>query len=500
MSTATGVDLEDSRSALSLPDRLEFPDDFVWGTATAAYQIEGGWDADGKGRSIWDDFSQVPGNVLSGDTGEVACDHYHRVEEDLDLMASLGLKAYRFSVAWPRVMPSGTGHVNQAGLDFYDRLVDGLLARGIRPLVTLYHWDLPSALQRDGGWAARTTAEHFAEYAAVVGQALGDRVPTFGTLNEPWCSAYLGYFSGVHAPGVADSEAAYAAAHHLNLAHGLAVTALRSVTPTTTEMSVSLNLAQIYPATDSDEDCAAAAHADTVANRIFLEPMLRGRYPDELLESTSHLADWSVIRDGDLALIHQPIDVLGINYYTPGRIGGPSHRPATEDGAGTGRWVNDPAHGKRRATPWLGTDRAWSVPQPGPYTEMGWRIEPQAFTDLLTRIHRDYPEMPLLVTENGAACDDHVDADGRVLDPDRIDYVRSHLAAVHAAIQAGADIRGYYLWSFVDNFEWALGYAKRFGLVHIDYDTLVRTPKASATWFGDVVAANAVESSKPDDD
>jgi beta-glucosidase len=473
--------------------RLEFPPGFVWGTATAAYQIEGAWDADGRGPSIWDDYCHAPGNVLGGDTGDVACDHYARVDADLDLMAKLGLPAYRFSVAWPRVMPTGSGSVNPLGLDFYDRLVDGLLERGIEPLVTLYHWDLPSQLQRAyGGWTGRRTAELFADYALVVGERLGDRVPWFGTLNEPYCSAFLGHATGSHAPGWTDASAAYSAAHHLNLAHGLATSALRSVAPHA-KVSVSLNLAQVYPATDREEDREAAAHVDMIANRIFLEPMLRGRYPDGLIEATAGLADWSVVRDDDLQLIHQPLDALGVNFYSPSRIGGAAHRPATGSTSTSGRWVHDPARGDAAATPWPGTDRAWSVPQPGPYTEMGWRIEPRAFTDLLVRVGRDYPEVPILVTENGAAMADEVDASGQVLDDHRIDYLRAHLAAVHAAIAAGADVRGYYLWSFLDNFEWSLGYVKRFGLVRVDYDTLVRTPKASAAWYGDVIAANAVE-------
>ena len=478
---------------LSASSRLEFPVGFEWGTATAAYQIEGGWDADGRGPSIWDDYCRVPGKVLNGDTGDVACDHYGRLDADLDLMAKLGLPSYRFSVSWPRVMPTGSGAVNQPGLDFYDRLVDGLLARGIRPLVTLYHWDLPSELQRShGGWTSRRTAELFADYAAVVGRRLGDRVSSFGTLNEPYCSAFLGHAAGTHAPGLTDPAAAYAAAHHLNLAHGLAASALRSEAPEA-KISVSLNIAQVYPATESDEDHAAAGHVDLIANRIFLEPMLRGRYPERLFEETAGLADWSVVRDGDLALIHQPLDALGVNFYSPSRIGGASHRPASEHVSPSGRWVNDPARADRQATAWPGTDRAWSVPQPGPYTEMGWRIEPQAFTDLLLRVSRDYPETPIMVTENGAAFADQVDQDGRVIDHDRIAYLRTHLAAVHGAITAGADIRAYYLWSFLDNFEWSLGYAKRFGLVRVDYDTLARTPKASAAWFCNVVAANAVD-------
>jgi beta-glucosidase len=473
--------------------RLEFPAGFVWGTATAAYQIEGGWNVDGRGPSIWDNYSHAPGNVLDGDTGDVACDHYARADEDLDLMAKLGLPAYRFSVAWPRVVPTGSGRVNALGLDFYDRLVDGLLKRGIEPLVTLYHWDLPSELQRaHGGWTGRQTAELFAEYAAVVGQRLGDRVPWFGTLNEPYCSAFLGYAVGAHAPGWTDPSAAYAAAHHLNLAHGLAASALRSVAPRA-KVSVSLNLAQVYPATESEEDREGAALVDMIANQIFLEPMLRGRYPDELMEATAELADWSVVHDGDLRQIHQPLDALGVNFYSPSRIGGSAHRPEKGRSSPSGRWVNDPSRGDASATPWPGANRAWSVPQPGPYTEMGWRIEPEAFTDLLLRLQRDYPEIPVLVTENGAAFADEVDPSGQVLDKQRIGYLRAHLAAVHAAIAAGADIRGYYLWSFLDNFEWSLGYSKRFGLVRVDYDTLARTPKASAAWYGQVIAANAVE-------
>ncbi len=473
--------------------RLEFPAGFVWGTATAAYQIEGGWNADGRGLSIWDDYCRVPGNILGGDDGDVACDHYGRADSDLDLMAKLGLPAYRFSVAWPRVMPTGSGSVNQPGLDFYDRLVDGLLARGIEPLVTLYHWDLPSELQRNhGGWTGRRTAELFADYAAVVGDRLGDRVGAFGTLNEPYCSAFLGHASGSHAPGWTDPAAAYAAAHHLNLAHGLAAAALRSVAPRA-KVTVSLNLAQVYPATESEEDREAATHVDMIANRIFLDPMLRGRYPDGLMEATAELADWSVVRDGDLRSIHQPLDALGVNFYSPSRIGGAAHRPATGTTSPSGRWVNDPARADASATPWPGTDRAWSVPQAGPYTEMGWRIEPQAFTDLLVRVGRDYPETPILVTENGAAMADEVDESGQVMDEERIAYLRDHLAAVHAAVAAGADVRGYYLWSFLDNFEWSLGYAKRFGLVRVDYDSQERTPKASAAWYRDVIAANAVE-------
>ncbi|MDQ1718899.1 MAG: beta-glucosidase [Pseudonocardiales bacterium] len=473
-----------------MSQRLTFPEHFVWGSATAAFQIEGAAAEDGRGPSIWDTFCREEGRVHNGDTGDVACDHYHRLTEDLDLMQSLGLPSYRFSVSWSRVQPSGSGPVNPSGLDFYTRLVDGLLERNITPLLTLYHWDLPQPLQDAGGWANRETAERFADYAEILGRALGDRVPTFTTLNEPWCSAFLGHASGVHAPGFTDNGLALKAAHHLNLAHGRAVSALRAVTGPDTKMSVTLNLAQVYANTDDPADLAAARHVDAIANRIFLDPMLRGSYPDDLLAGTAHLTDWSFVADGDLAAIHQPLDVLGINFYAPTNVAA-----ATEDlrAQVTGRWVNDPSQADAGPSAYPGTDRAFSIPQPGPYTDMGWPIRPEAFTELLVRVSKDYPDIPLVITENGCAYPDVLSADGAVHDPDRIDYVARHLGAVHAAIEAGADVRGYYLWSLMDNFEWAWGYSKRFGMVHVDYDTLVRTPKDSALWFRDVIATNAVE-------
>ncbi len=467
---------------------LQFPPGFVWGSATAAFQIEGAAVEDGRGQSIWDAFCREPGRVRNGDTGDVACDHYHRMEADLDLMADLGLPSYRFSISWPRILPSGAATVEQRGLDFYARLTDGLLERGITPLVTLYHWDLPLPLGEAGGWTNRDTAYRFAEYAAIVGAALGDRVPTFTTLNEPFCSALLGYGSGEHAPGVTDNASALSAAHHLNLAHGLGVSALRSVLPGTAEVSITLNLAQVYPATDSPADLAAARHVDELANRIFLDPILQGRYPEQLVSDTAHVTDWSFVGEGDLAAIHQPIDVLGINFYTPTRVAG-----ATEEIlSAAARWARDRSPADAEVVPYPGTDLAFSVPQPGPYTDMGWSIRPESFTELLLRVAHDYPQIPLMVTENGCAYPDEVSADGGVHDERRIDYVREHLAAVHRAIEAGADVRGYYLWSLMDNFEWAWGYSKRFGMVHVDYDTLVRTPKDSARWFGEVVTANAV--------
>jgi beta-glucosidase len=463
-----------------------FPTGFLWGAATASYQIEGAVHEDGRGPSIWDTFSHTPGKVLGGDTGDVACDHYHRYAEDVAIMADLGLQAYRFSLAWPRIVPAGSGPVNQAGLDFYSRLVDTLLAHGISPLATLYHWDLPQPLQDAGGWTNRATAERFAEYAEVVGRALGDRVPAFTTLNEPWCSAYLGYASGVHAPGHTSNAEGLAAVHHLNLAHGLGVSALRSVLPSSATVSVTLNLAQVRPASDSEADRDAARHVDGLANRIFLDPMLHGRYPADVLADLRHITDWAFIRDGDTDLTSAPIDVLGINYYTPARVAAATPELLARV---SGRWVNDP-HATEGPSAYPGTDLAVSVPQDGPYTAMGWRIEPGSLTELLLRVHRDHPDLPLLITENGAAFDDLVSEDWAVHDADRIDYVHGHLSAVHDAIGQGVDVRGYFLWSLLDNFEWAFGYSKRFGIVRVDYDSGARLVKDSARWYRDVIAAN----------
>jgi beta-glucosidase len=453
--------------------RRDFPADFVWGTATAAYQIEGAIAEDGRLPSIWDTFSHTPGAVLGGDTGDVACDHYHRADADVALMAELGLAAYRFSISWPRVVPTGSGAVNQAGLDFYSRLVDRLLEAGIAPAVTLYHWDLPQPLQDAGGWTNRETAHRFAEYAGVVGRALGDRVGTFITLNEPWCSAFLGHSSGEHAPGHHDNAEALTAAHHLNLAHGLGASALRTVLPSTGKVMLTVNPSVARPASDSAADRDAARHVDAVANRIFLDPVFRSRYPQDLLDDLRHLTDWSFIRDGDARLIGVPIDALGVNYYTPALV---AAGPATGPGAAA----------------FPGTDLAHYVPQHGPYTAMGWRIEPQAMTELLLRLHRDYPDVPLVITENGAAYDDVVAPDGQVHDADRTEYLRTHLGAVHDAIKAGVDVRGYYLWSLMDNFEWAWGFSKRFGIVHVDFATQQRTIKDSGHWYRSVIAANAL--------
>ncbi|SDL00883.1 GH1 family beta-glucosidase [Nonomuraea jiangxiensis] len=457
---------------------ITFPGTFLWGTATAAYQIEGAATEDGRGPSIWDTFSHTPGRVAGGDTGDVACDHYHRLEEDLDLLTALGVGAYRFSISWPRVQPGGRGPVNERGLDFYHRLVDGLLARNIAPVATLYHWDLPQELEDAGGWPHRDTALRFAEYARLMGEALGDRVTTWSTLNEPWCSAYLGYASGVHAPARTEPAAALAAAHHLNLGHGLAVAALRSVADPGAAMSVTLNLHHVRGVSERDAD--AVRRTDALANRAFLGPMLEGAYPRDLIDDTAAVTDWSFVRDGDEATACAPLDVLGVNYYNPVLVrqwDGVSARE-TADG-----------HADGAASPWIGCEDVEFVRQPGPYTEMGWNIDETGLTELLLRLRRDFPATPLMITENGAAFADVPDADGRVHDERRVDYLRRHLSAVAAAMAAGADVRGYFVWSLMDNFEWAHGYAKRFGIVRVDRDTMRRTWKDSAHWYRDVVTS-----------
>jgi beta-glucosidase len=460
-----------------------FPDGFVWGAATAAYQIEGAAHEDGRGPSIWDTFSHTPGKVQNGETGDVAVDHYHRWEQDLDLMADLGLQAYRFSISWPRVQPGGRGRLNPAGIDFYARLLDGLLARGITPVATLYHWDLPQELQDAGGWPHRDTAMRFGDYAELLGDALGDRVHTWTTLNEPWCTAYLGYAAGVHAPGHTDPAAALMAAHHLNLGHGAACQALRATAGGEAPLSITLNLQVIRGEDPDGADEDTVRQVDAVANRVWLGPLFDGGYPDDLVADTADVTDWSFVRDGDLDVIATPIDALGVNYYFPvvvRRFTGPGQRAMSGE------------HGTSDHSPWVACDNVEFVEQPGPTTQMGWPIDATGLEELLLRLHREYPDLALMITENGVAFDDHVDADGRVRDDARIVYVRDHLAAVGRAIDAGVPVTGYFLWSLMDNFEWAYGYSKRFGMVHVDYGTQARTPKDSAWWYRDVIAANAI--------
>ncbi|MBM6699529.1 beta-glucosidase [Bifidobacterium pullorum subsp. saeculare] len=447
-----------------------FPRGFQFGTATASYQVEGGVAEGGRCPSIWDTYAHTPGKILNGDTGDVACDSYHRWAEDVELLADLGVDAYRFSVAMPRVMPVEGGEPNAEGLDYYDRLVDALLARGIKPVVTLYHWDLPQYLGDKGGWLNRETAYRVAEYAGAVAHRLGDRVQTYTTLNEPWCSSYLSYGGTEHAPGLGGGPQAFPAVHHLNLAHGLMCQAIRAEVGEGTELSVTLNL-QL-----NRGDADAVHRLDLIANKAFLDPMLRGRYPDELMFITRGICDWSFVQDGDLGLIHQPIDVLGVNYYSTNLVamsGRPQFPQSTAASTNPGASDVD------------------FLPTPGPHTKMGWNIDPQGLTDLLVRTWDEY-RVPLVVTENGIAVDDTlvVEADGTkaVHDERRVDYYRRHLQAALNAIDEGVDLRGYFAWSLLDNFEWAWGYDRRFGLVHVDFDTLERTPKDSFRWYREVIA------------
>ncbi|MFI2612673.1 GH1 family beta-glucosidase [Kitasatospora sp. NPDC018619] len=463
-----------------------FPAGFLWGAATAAYQIEGAVDVGGRTPSIWDTFSRTPGRTAGGDTGDRATEHYDRYRQDVRLMSELGLGAYRFSVSWPRVQPTGRGPAAGPGLDFYRRLVDELLEHGIQPAVTLYHWDLPQELEDLGGWPARDTAERFADYAALVAQALGDRVGLWTTLNEPWCSAFLGYGSGVHAPGRADWTDALRAAHHLNLGHGLAVEALRTALPRDARITVSLNLHEVRPLTGSAADREAARRIDAVGNRVFTGPMLDGGYPDDLLADTEHLVDWpALVHDGDLSVIGRPIDLLGVNYYSPTVVS------ALPEGADPGA-ASEAGHGEGAQSPFAGCADVLFHRPPGPRTGMGWPIDPSGLSDLLLRLHREHPGLPLIVTENGASFEDRPTPQGAVHDPLRIDYLHGHLAAVRRAIAAGADVRGYFLWSLMDNFEWAYGYAKRFGLYYVDYATQARTAKDSARWYAEVIRRGAL--------
>lgn len=461
-----------------------FPADFVWGVATASYQIEGGVTEDGRTPSIWDTFSHTPGRVLNGDTGDVASDHYHRWESDLDILRELGVKAYRFSLAWPRIQPQGPNTVEQQGLDFYSRLVDGLVARGIHPVATLYHWDLPQWAEDAGGWPVRDTAKRFEEYTRIAVEALGDRVGMWTTLNEPWCSAFLGYASGVHAPGRHEAAAALAAVHHFNVAHGLGGRVVRELAPES-QLSVTLNLHVVRPASDSEPDRDAARRIDALGNRAFLGPMLEGAYPADLLSDTASVTDWSFVQDGDEKLARVPLDVLGVNYYTTNRF---TTRSGTTPGAGAD------GHGHSRFTPWVGAGDVDFLAQPGPRTAMGWNIDPNGMVELLVRMHEEYPSLPLMITENGAAFHDVPDADGTVHDPERVAYLHDHIDAVGAAMEAGADVRGYFLWSFLDNFEWAYGFDRRFGIIHVDYETQRRIWKDSAHWYRELVASGRIPS------
>jgi beta-glucosidase len=462
------------------------PEGFLLGTKTAAYQVEGSVDADGRGVSIWDTYSHTPGITRNGDTGDVTSDHYRRLDEDLDLIADLGAPAFCFSVAWPRVQPLGSGPANQRGLDFYRRLVDGLLRRGVTPVVTLFHWDLPQPLEDAGGWPARDTAGRFADYAAIVAGALDTGVKMWVTHNEPWCASWIGYAEGGHAPGHRDVGLATAATHHLLLSHGLAVQAIRAAVPGG-RVGIGLNLQPMRPASAHEDDVAAARRADGNLNRLFLDPVLRGEYPaDMLAHYAAHKPGFGVVQDGDLGAIAAPLDFLGVNFYTPRTVCAATRMA---EARAAGYWVPasppvDPINADLGDVEVHRPDFA--------RTSMDWEIEPAALTELLLRIHDDYAPPPLYVLENGMALDDYVAPDGQVRDPERIAYLKGHLGAVLDAISAGVDVRGYVVWSLLDNFEWRHGFSKRFGLVWVDYPSGARIPKSSFAWYRDTVRAHAV--------
>jgi len=447
---------------------LNFPADFAWGVATSAQQIEGAAGADGRGESIWDRFATEPGRVLDGSRPDPACDHYRRWREDLERLRWLGVNAYRFSTAWPRVLPTGRGPAHAAGLDFYSRLVDALLGAGITPYLTLNHWDLPQALQDAGGWPARATAFAFADYADQVARRLGDRVRFWVTHNEPWCVATLGYEEGAHAPGGRNPQDGLRAAHHLLLSHGLAAERIRAVAPGA-QVGIVLNLSPGWPATDSEADRDAARQFDGLFNRWYLDPLFRGRYPADAIADRvrrGHLpaSELPFLAEGDLARISAPLDYLGVNYY------GRTIVTAGQDG-------------QPRAVP---------AAPPAELTEMGWEVHPEGLASVLQRLVREYAPPALYITENGAAFADPPAAGGRIADPRRVSYLREHLVAAHQALSSGVPLAGYFAWTLLDNFEWNQGYTKRFGLFGVDFATGERTPKDSAFWYRETIAAQAV--------
>ena len=449
----------------------ELPAAFVWGAATSAYQIEGALTADGRGRSIWDTFAATPGKTWRGESGEPGCDHYRRYVDDVRLMAGMGLRAYRFSVAWPRIQPSGLGPANAVGIGFYDRLIDELLAAGIDPWPTLFHWDLPQGLQDQGGWASRDTAYRFADYAALVADAVADRVKHWSTVNEPWCSAFEGNMSGRHAPGLQSPVAAVRVVHHLLLGHGLAVAALRS--RGAKEVGISLNLIPAAPFNDTPGAHDAARLVDGQQNRVFLDPLLRGRYPEDVIADFARAGAELPIVGNDAEIIAAPINWIGMNYYAPHVVVAGADAP-----------------GDRAPSPFIPGDAVAQVTITDNVTALGWPVRPRSFAAMLRRLHRDYPGTPLYIHENGAAFDDTVAADGGVHDPDRRAYIARHIDIVRAAVREGVDVRGYFAWSLMDNYEWAEGYKMRFGIVHVDFATQRRTLKSSARWYANLIRAH----------
>lgn len=441
--------------------KIKFPKDFLWGSATASYQIEGAWNEDDKGESIWDRFSHTPDKVENGDTGDMACDHYHRWADDLDLMKSLGLQAYRFSIAWPRILPQGRGTVNQAGLDFYSKLVDGLLEAGITPMATLYHWDMPQALQDRGGWPSRKTVQAFVDYTDIITRHLGDRVSFWATFNEPFVSAQLGYAMGIHAPGHKNMAEAVATSHHLLLAHGLAMPIIRQNAPAA-QAGIVLNQSAVIPASSGPADVAAARIGDGVVNRWYLDPLAGRGYPQDVVAHFGVPMDF--IKPGDLETIAAPIDFLGVNYYT--------------------------RHVTRNTEVPAGQNLPQVVFDDLEKTEMDWEIYPQGLFEVLSRIQFGYHFPALYITENGAAFADEVSADGHVHDENRKAYLESHFTVAARAIEAGVNLKGYFVWSLMDNFEWSFGFTKRFGIIHVDYETQKRTLKNSALWYKKVISQN----------
>ncbi|HVB72090.1 MAG TPA: GH1 family beta-glucosidase [Ktedonobacteraceae bacterium] len=448
-----------------------FPPDFLWGAATSAYQIEGAVHEGGRAPSVWDRFAATPGATYQGQTGEIAADHYHHVEEDVALMAELNLNAYRFSLSWPRILPQGSGAVNEQGLDFYDRLVDALLAKGIRPFATLYHWDLPVALQDRGGWLNRDTAYAFADYAEVVARRLGDRIDWWLTQNEPWCSAYLGYALGIHAPGLHDKQLAVNVGHHVLLAHGLSVPRLRAHLSSQAQVGIALDFYPAYAADDSPESQLAVKRADIFRNRWFLDPLFLARYPEGLFTDMGVAPP--AMHDDDFSIISVPLDFLGVNYYSRMLV-----RSRTD--------IETVANQMLSADSFEAIERI-----PGAsYTEMGWEIFPDGLANILTRIHREYAPKAMVVTESGAAFDDQWDGNGNIHDQQRIDYLRGHIQTVARVMRQGVPIKGYFVWSFLDNFEWSEGYRKRFGLVYVDYPTQQRIVKESGRWYAGFIEEN----------
>jgi beta-glucosidase len=450
----------------------QFPPGFLWGVATASYQVEGAVAEDGRAPSIWDTFSHTPGKTADGHTGDQAVDHYHRYAEDVALMSAIGVNAYRFSIAWSRLLPEGTGRVNQAGIDFYRRLCKELAGAGITPMATLYHWDLPQVLQDRGGWLNSESVDWFTEYAAVAKDALGDVVNTWATLNEPWCVAFLGHSSGEHAPGITDTPSSLVVAHHLMLAHHSAIGVMRDTSPREDDrLGIVLNLIPAWPQNDIEENRAAASAVDLVQNRLFADAAIHARYPEEILALFERYGVAEAIDVDELAGLRQPIDFLGVNYYNINHI---EHVGGTESMA-----------------PWPGTWGARMARAPGKLTEMNWGVEPEGLTWMLERMGKEHPGLPLVICENGAAFADVVGPDGSIDDADRTDYVRRHIDAMKLAIDRGVDVRGYFLWSLMDNFEWARGYDKRFGIVRVDFETMTRTIKASGAWYRDFLAGDA---------